>query len=203
MFDTFYKTRLIGLFIFHFCYGVFDIKTLKTERLILRPFKESDLDDFFEYASMPNVGLNAGWKPHESKEESLSILKEFISLDDIWAMEIKESRKVVGGIGLHEDNHRLRVKSRSLGYVLSEDYWGKGLMTEAAKAAIQFAFTGLELDILGVAHRPDNERSKNVILKCGFLREGHVRHAVTTFNGQVEDRIIYSMTKEEYFQNFN
>ena len=47
---------------------------IETERLILRPFEESDLDDFYEYAKNDNVGPNAGWKPHESKEESEKIL---------------------------------------------------------------------------------------------------------------------------------
>jgi len=60
--------------------------TLETERLILRRFRETDLDDFNEYAKNPNVGPNAGWKPHESKEESMEILKQFIDSKEVWAI---------------------------------------------------------------------------------------------------------------------
>ena len=51
---------------------------LKTERLTLRPWRQEDLDDFFEYASVDGVGQMAGWVPHKSKEESQSILNHFI-----------------------------------------------------------------------------------------------------------------------------
>ena len=51
---------------------------LETERLILREWNENDLDDFFEYASNPDVGPRAGWNPHENKEVSQEILKHFI-----------------------------------------------------------------------------------------------------------------------------
>ena len=51
---------------------------LETERLILRPWRESDLQDFYEYASVDGVGQMAGWAPHKSIEESAAILKLFI-----------------------------------------------------------------------------------------------------------------------------
>lgn len=52
--------------------------TLKTERLILRPWRLDDLDDFFAYARVDGVGQMAGWNPHKTKEDSLFILKKFI-----------------------------------------------------------------------------------------------------------------------------
>ena len=51
---------------------------LKTERLILRPWRQEDLDDFYEYASVDGVGQMAGWLPHESKELTQMILDSFI-----------------------------------------------------------------------------------------------------------------------------
>ena len=57
-----------------------DISTvkLKTERLILRPFCETDLNDFYEYASVDGVGQMAGWLPHKNKDETKMILDMFI-----------------------------------------------------------------------------------------------------------------------------
>ena len=51
---------------------------LETERLVLRPFVLSDLDDFYEYAKVDGVGQMAGWLPHENKDKSLMILNMFI-----------------------------------------------------------------------------------------------------------------------------
>ena len=58
---------------------------------ILRRFEETDIDDFFECCQNPNLGNNAGWKPHESKEESLAILKSFFieSENNVWAVVLK------------------------------------------------------------------------------------------------------------------
>ena len=61
-------------------------KQIETERLIFRPFKETDLKDFYEYASVAGVGEMAGWKHHESKEESKAILDSFISNDHDFAI---------------------------------------------------------------------------------------------------------------------
>ena len=100
------------------------MKTLETERLILRGFEESDLDDLFEYAQSPDVGPNAGWPAHKTKEDSLNILKMFIEKDDVWAIVEKKSNKVIGSYGLHKDLKRDNEKSKMIGYVLSDKFWG-------------------------------------------------------------------------------
>ena len=106
------------------------MKTLETNRIILRPFRERDAEDFFAYASLPDVGPNAGWKPHESIEESRKILRGFLEEDEVWALEDKISRKVIGSLGLHADSGRSNPKYRLMGYCLSPPVWGKGLMPD-------------------------------------------------------------------------
>ena len=61
--------------------------TLKTQRLLLRPWKMTDLDDFYEYASVDGVGEMAGWLPHKNKEESRQILEIFINEKKSFAIE--------------------------------------------------------------------------------------------------------------------
>lgn len=177
------------------------MKTLTTERLILRGFREEDLDDFYGYAKNPNIGPNAGWKPHESKEESLEILRHFIEKKEVWAIVDKDTDKVIGSIGLHNDERRNNSKVKMLGYVLDEAYWGKGLMTEAAKRVIKYAFEDLDLDLVSVYHFPFNIGSKRVIQKCGFHYEGTLRLASTIYDGSIYDNACYSLTKEEYWRN--
>lgn len=176
------------------------MKALETERLLLRPFQGTDLDDFFEYAKSPIIGPSAGWEPHKSKEDSLNILNMFLEKDEVWAIENKENHKVIGSIGLHKDQLRSAEDVKMLGYVLSEDYWGKGLMTETAEKVINFAFEELKLNFLSIHHYSFNHRSKRVIEKCGFIYEGTLRHAVQIYDGSIYDLLCYSMTKEEWEQ---
>lgn len=175
------------------------MKTLKTERLVLRDWRETDLEDFYEYAKNPNVGPNAGWRPHNDKAESLKILKEFIKNDDVWAVTEKPTGKAIGSLGLHKDGKRENDKARMIGYVLSEPYWGKGLMTEAVKRVLAYSFEELGLEIVTIFHFSFNQRSKRVIEKCGFNYEGTLRMAVRLFDGRVCDDVCYSITKDEYF----
>ena len=75
-------------------------KVIETERLILRPFRQTDLEDFYEYASVEGVGEMAGWKHHESIAESQSIMNSFISNDKVFAICLKENNKVIGTVGI-------------------------------------------------------------------------------------------------------
>ena len=147
---------------------------IETRRLLLRSWQESDLDDFFAYASVEGVGEMAGWKHHESITETKNILHSFISDKNVFALELKATKKVIGSLGLHyswanndKDFADLRVKE--IGYVLSKAYWGQGLMPEAVSAVIDWCFNELGLDALTVGHFVDNAQSKRVIEKNGFV----------------------------------
>ncbi len=117
------------------------MKTLETERLLLRPFEEGDLHDVYEYAKSPNVGPAAGWKPHGCVAETEAVLLGFIKSGDVWAVVYKPEGKVIGSVGLHKDRKRdAELNAKMLGYAFGEAYWGMGLCTEAAREAIRYAF---------------------------------------------------------------
>ena len=177
------------------------MKTLETERLVLRSWQLSDLDDLYEYAKNPNVGPMAGWEPHSSKDISLNILKSFIEDDEVWAIVFKENNKVIGSLGIHSDKKRRNESAKSMGFVLSEDYWGMELMPEAAKYVIKYAFEEESIDILSIYHYSVNARSKRVIEKCGFNFEGVLRKATKIYDGTVHDDFCYSITRAEYFNS--
>lgn len=146
---------------------------LETERLILRPWKESDLDDFYEYASVEGVGEMAGWKHHDCIETSIKILNSFITEKCIFAVVLKESGKVIGSLGLHPSwaNNEPKfkdLKQKEIGYVLSKDYWGKGFMPEAVSRVIAYCFETLSLEAVTIGHFQTNSQSQRVIEKCGF-----------------------------------
>lgn len=143
---------------------------LKTQRLILRPWKESDLEDFYEYAKVDGVGQMAGWLPHSSMEESKMILNRFIEGKKTFAIEL--AGKVIGSVGVEQYNEanfpELQEKQgRAIGYVLSKDYWGRGIMPEAVQAVIQWLFKEAGLDFVLISHYEWNHQSQRVIQKCG------------------------------------
>lgn len=165
---------------------------IETERLVLRPWRESDLNDFFEYASVDGVGEMAGWKHHESIETSKEILKTFISNKNIFAIVYKDNNKVIGSLGIHnswvndEDEYR-RLKAKEIGYVLSKDYWGKGIMPEAVKRVINFLFDEIKLDAVTICHFLHNHQSKRVIEKCGFKFVRKVKLYSMVFKADYEE----------------
>jgi putative acetyltransferase len=177
------------------------MKVLETKRMLLRPWTIEDLDDFYEYAKNPKVGPNAGWEPHKDKGISLGILQSFIKNDEVRAIVYKENNKVIGSLGVHSDRKREGVQAKMIGYVLSESYWGKGLMSEAVKETIRYLFEEERIDIVSCYHYPSNIRSKRVIEKSRFKYEGTLRLASKIYDGSVCDDICYSITREDYLMN--
>lgn len=179
-------------------------KVIETERLILRPFRQTDLDDFYEYASVEGVGEMAGWKHHESIAESQSIMNSFISNDKVFAICLKENNKVIGTVGIEKyglEDALTEFKDyygRELGYVLSKDYWGNGLVPEAVNAVIDYLFNELDYDFLLCGYYNFNERSKRVQEKCGF--KPYRSLAMTNTNGNKRTRYfnVVDESKEKY-----
>ena len=173
------------------------MRTLETERLTLTMYTLEDAQGLYEYASNPNVGPNAGWKPHESVEESREIIQELFLPAESWAIRLKGSDRIIGTIGLEHDRHR-DENSKEIGYSLAEDMWGQGLMTEACQEVLRFAFEEAGLAQVGICTSPDNKRSQSVIRKCGFVYEGCIRHSYGTWDGTCRDSLCYSLLKEEW-----
>lgn len=174
------------------------MKTLFTERLILRPWQLTDAEDLYEYAKSPSVGPNAGWEPHANFDVTLAYLKDTMEAGDTYALVYKDNNKVIGSVGLHRDTLRPGIASREIGYVMSEEYWGKGLMTEAVREVMHYAFTELGMQILCIMHYSTNRRSRRVIEKCGFVYEGTLRQSVRRLDGSVCDKLVYSLTEQEW-----
>ena len=144
---------------------------LTTDRLTLRPWRESDLNDFYEYASVDGVGQMAGWNPHRNLEESKTILSSFIRHKKTFALE--HQGKVIGSVGIEEYDEKNYPElndrqGREIGYVLSKAYWGRGLMPEAVQAVVAYLFDTVGLDFIIVGHFDWNGQSRRVVEKCGF-----------------------------------
>lgn len=179
------------------------VPQIETERLILRMWNRSDAAQLYDYAKDPDVGPNAGWKPHANVGESRMIIDTLFRVNETWAIVEKETGVVVGSIGLEPDKYRPGVQSREMGYSLAKSRWGKGYMTEAAKKLISYAFDVLSLQVLMIRTSETNIRSQRVIEKCGFKYEGTLRRAYRMYDGNVREVRCYSMLREEYLKNLD
>ncbi len=164
---------------------------LRTDRLLLRPWRQSDLEDFYEYASVDGVGPMAGWKPHENRAESQRILDSFIGHKKTFALE--HCGKVIGSLGIQEyseqDFPELKDKRcRELGFVLSKAYWGRGLMPEAVLATVRYLFEQEKLDAILCKHFLWNRQSHRVQEKCGFRHYAYMK-SFTELHSVEEDEV--------------
>lgn len=174
------------------------MKTVETERLVLREWRLEDLDDLYEYAKNPNVGPMSGWEPHLNKEVSQHVLKYYIENDESWAITLKENGKVIGSVKICPDENRGKYNAKYISFVLSADYWGRGYATETVNRVIKYVFEEMNIDLLSAFHFPHNIRSKRVLEKCGFQYEVTIENGQKIYDGQVFDTVCYSILKSDY-----
>ncbi|MBQ9910315.1 MAG: GNAT family N-acetyltransferase [Lachnospiraceae bacterium] len=144
---------------------------LKTERLILRPWEETDARELYEYAKDPAVGPAAGWPPHKSVEESLFVIRNVLNAPQCYAVCLKEDGKAVGAaeLKLHGRSDLTgNTNECELGYWLAKPFWGQGIMTEAAEELIRHGFEDLGMNRIWGGYYDGNVRSARVQEKCGF-----------------------------------
>lgn len=178
-------------------YGLFSMPDLSTERLLLRRMTMKDAQDVFEYSCDPEVARYVLW----SAQKHISEAKDYIRYmtkryrDDLpssWGIIDKASGRLVGTIGymaFSEENASVEV-----GYSLARWLWGKGLMTEALRAVIDYTFDAMDVNRIEAQHELLNPSSGRVMEKCGMVKEGVLRQRLYN-KGQFVDVALYSILR--------
>ena len=144
---------------------------LITDRLILRPWQEADAEDLYTYASDPEVGPPAGWPVHTSVENSREIIKNVLSKPETYAVCLKDG-KPIGSVGLHLNgctDMTSRDDECELGYWIGKPFWGQGLIPEASRELLRYAFEELGMRAVWCGYYEGNEKSRKVQTKLGFV----------------------------------
>ena len=152
---------------------------METERLILRPWQESDAETLYKYASDPEVGPRAGWPPHKSEEESLEIIRTIFNNDRTWAIELKETGEAIGCIGYFiygESNINIGENDAEAGYWIAKPYWNQGICTEALRLLIDYCFNEKKFQNIWSDFFVNNPASGHVMEKCGFRDTGEINY---------------------------
>lgn len=165
----------------------------------IRKWMLSDVADLTAAISNKKVQANLrdGIPYPYTEQDGVDFISAMLSADenDTFAFAITVDEKVIGSIGVYrqENIHR---QTAELGYYIAEEYWGKGIMTEAIKQICQYVFQ--KSDILRIYAEPFayNEASCRVLEKAGFQYEGTLRNNAVK-NGKVIDMKMYSILKTE------
>lgn len=167
----------------------------ETERLILRRYKESDLQDLFEYLSDPEVVRYEPYKP-KTLDETREELAWRVSTEEMVAVELKSSGKLIGNVYLGKRD----FQSLEMGYVFNRRYWGQGFASESCRALIGQAFSQGVHRVFAECD-PQNESSWRLLEALGFRREGHFLENVYFWedkDGQPiwKDTYVYGLLKK-------
>ena len=149
---------------------------METDRIKLRPGRDSDAPVLYKWASDPDVGPRAGWAPHQSVEESLEVIRTvFKDATNTWAIELKETGEAIGAMGYGpscECNLPARDGEPLIGYWIAKPYWNRGICTEALGLMIEHIRCMTDIKSLISGHFTDNPASGRVMEKCGFVPTG-------------------------------
>jgi ribosomal-protein-alanine N-acetyltransferase len=177
---------------------------LKTERLILRPFREADYDDVHEYASDPRVTRFMTWGPN-TPEISRKFLDIALAEQQVWpravvnmAAEVASERKMIGSVRFAVIDASTRTAD--FGYSLHRAYWNQGYATEAAGALVRHAFEVLGVRRVYATCDVRNTGSWRVMEKLGMRREARFHKDVRSRRGW-RDTYLYAVLADEWAEN--
>ena len=178
----------------------FDQLTLQTERLRLRPLRESDAQGIFAIRSNPTVmryHSSPPWTTIDQAYALIAVATEALQTGDHLRLGIerKQDQALIGTCGLfHLDEQCRRAE---IGYELHLDAWGKGYMHEAQWALLEYAFSDLALNRIEADIHPANIASAKSVERLGFRKEGHLRERWIV-GGEVSDSIIYGLLASDW-----
>lgn len=166
---------------------------LDTERLVLRRYRESDIDAMFEIITDSRLSTYIKF-PNLSFDEELECIKKWIMEADVsrnerWVIERKEDGVVVGNIDVNTVNKKHNYCN--VGYTIRYDYWGNGYAAEALKVVSDYLLdSGYYLVECSCNER--NKQSSKVMLKAGFKKDGYIANRRKNDDGTYSGVEYYS-----------
>lgn len=176
------------------------VPALETERLLLRKLVMEDAEDLFKYASEPSVSRFMPWGVHKTIDDSKGFLASILEAYErqqklTWAIQLKQTGKMIGTIDYV--SWQPKRSKAEIAYTLSHEYWGQGLMKEAADGLLAFGFNEMELNKIEAPIMLDNAQSRRLAEKLGMKLEGVARDHMV-IKGEFVDLAMYAILKREF-----
>lgn len=164
----------------------------------LRPWTIDDIDSLVKYANNPNIAkFMTDAFPHPYTIDSGKAFIAFATKDTpnrIFAIDV--GGEAVGGIGIHPQSD-IQRKNAELGYWLGEPFWGRGIITNAVKQAVDFAFLTFDIDRIYARPFGTNIPSQRVLEKNNFLFEAKFENVLYK-DGEYQDELFYSILRNQW-----
>ena len=179
---------------------LFNMVTIKTERLILRDLKESDALNLSKNGNTPNIISKTFYLPDPFNiSDAQKYIQEKIresnkDIRESYELGIEYNGEVIGMINLYQID-RVNKKAK-VGYWIGKDYRRKGFVSEALKLIIDFAFSKENLNKISAKVITTNIESNNLLEKYGFKKAGELKQD-QIINGESKDCFVWELLKDE------
>lgn len=175
---------------------------IETPRLILRRMSVRDRNDMYEYASRDEVTKYLLWRTHKTPEHTKRYLEYVVSLYRSgqffdFAIEYRKNSKMIGTCGFASIDENNRCAE--VGYVISPDYKGKGIASEALDAMLRFGFCDIGLNRIEARYMTENIASRRVMEKCGMTFEGIYKQKLFV-KEEYKDIGVCALLASDYFK---
>lgn len=175
-------------------------QNIETERLLLRRIDENDAEEVLALRGNPDIMKYIPRPLAKTKEDALghiAMMNEKIENNTgiNWGITIKGNPKIIGIIGhyrIQPENHRAEI-----GYMSLPEYNGKGYITEAIRAVVEYGFEQMNLHSIEAVIDPGNTASEKVLQKNGFVKEAHILEN-ELWEGKFWDTVIYSLLRRNF-----
>jgi len=181
---------------------------LTTQRLVIREYKIEDAKSVSKYSNNLNISKFMRSMPYPNTIEQATeyinkTLKDQFDSPRVnykFGITLREDNIVIGGIALVEVD--AFSETSTMGYWIAEEFWRKGLMFEATKRVIEFAFEELKLRRLNSNAHTENTPSNELLKKLGFVYEGtRIKLDKVKSTGELRDTNVYGLLKENWIKN--
>lgn len=173
---------------------------LETERLALREIVPADAEDLFRIFSDEETMRYWSCRPYTSVDQARRLIEGIAEAargsDGIhWAITLRGDGRMIGKCGYNE--WRKAHRRGDISYIVAREHWGKGVVSEALRAALDYGFDHMNLHSVEAGVTPGNDASTRMLLRLGFRLEGHLRENFLAEDGFV-DSLIYSLLRRDW-----
>jgi [ribosomal protein S5]-alanine N-acetyltransferase len=173
---------------------------LETERLVLREIVPSDAEDLFRIFSDPATMKYWSCRPYNSVNQAHRLIESMAETARNghgihWAITLRDEDRLIGKCGYNE--WRKAHRRGDISYIVDREKWGKGIVSEALRAVLDYGFSCMNLHSVEAGVTPGNDASTRMLEKHGFCLEGHLRESFWAEDVFV-DSLIYSLLRRDW-----
>jgi ribosomal-protein-alanine N-acetyltransferase len=177
-----------------------DFPILETERLILREIVPADAEDIYRIFSDQETMRYWSCRPYTSVDQAgrliESMAKQVRETTGIhWGITWRGNGRLIGKCGYNE--WRKAHRRGDVSYIIAREQWGKGVVSEALSAVLEYGFDRMNLHSIEAGVTPGNDASTRMLGRLGFRLEGHLRESFLV-EDEFVDSLIYSLLRQDY-----